>query len=82
MCVCVCVEYWLTFTCNLITRIRWILGYDPAEMVGLKVYQYLHPEDMSQETLSKCHANCKHFVVFFLFSSHFLELCKTYALLE
>lgn len=39
------------------SRIRWILGYDPAEMVGLKVYQYLHPEDMTQETLSKCHAN-------------------------
>jgi len=39
------------------TRIRWILGYDPSEMMGVKAYQYFHPEDLSATT--SCHMNCE-----------------------
>ena len=43
--------------CSPHTRIRWILGYDPSEMVGLKAYQYFHPEDLT--STSSCHMNCE-----------------------
>ena len=39
------------------TRIYWILGYDPSEMVGLRAYQYFHPEDLT--ATSSCHMNCE-----------------------
>ncbi|XP_019850799.1 PREDICTED: single-minded homolog 2-like [Amphimedon queenslandica] len=35
------------------TRIRWILGFDPAEMVGFKAYEYFHPGDLM--ATSSCH---------------------------
>lgn len=38
-------------------RIRWILGFDPAEMVGLKAYEYFHPSDLL--ATSSCHTTCK-----------------------
>lgn len=37
------------------TRIRWILGYDPVEMMGIKAYQYFHPSDL--QATSSCHVN-------------------------
>ena len=50
-------------TCKLITvpfvrfRIRWILGFDPAKMVGAKAYDYFHPEDLL--ATASCHTNCE-----------------------
>lgn len=38
-------------------RIRWILGFDPAEMVGFKAYEYFHPGDLM--ATSSCHTQCK-----------------------
>ncbi len=38
-------------------RIYWILGYDPSEMVGLRAYEYFHPEDLT--ATSSCHMNCE-----------------------
>lgn len=42
------------------SRIRWILGFDPSDMVGLKAYNYFHPLDLT--ATSSCHTNCKHSV--------------------
>ena len=38
-----------------LARIRWILGFDPADMVGLKAYEYFHPLDL--QATSSCHTN-------------------------
>nr|QIA61845.1 hypoxia-inducible factor 1-alpha-like protein [Halichondria panicea] len=40
---------------SLDRRIYWILGYDPSEMVGLRAYEYFHPEDLT--ATSSCHMN-------------------------
>ena len=33
------------------------MGFDPAEMVGFKAYEYFHPEDLM--ATSSCHTQCK-----------------------
>ncbi len=45
----------LWFVHYVVTRIRWILGFDPARMVGEKAYNYFHPEDLL--ATSSCHTN-------------------------
>jgi len=37
-------------------RIRWLVGYDPAELLGKKGYDYFHPLDLV--ATSHCHAKC------------------------
>ena len=42
-------------------RIRWILGFDPAEMVGQKAYEYFHPCDLL--ATSSCHSQCEYVLI-------------------
>ena len=39
-------------------RIRWLVGYDPAELLGKKGYDYFHPMDLV--ATSHCHAKCEY----------------------